>query len=120
MPKSLKPIVCINGSRTIKELDLDRFIDYTHVGGVVTGGAQGVDTIAEKWAKRHELEWVCYLPQWDIYGKKAGLVRNKDMVDFCDILISFWDGKSKGTLYTIEYAKSIGRPHIVHLVQELD
>ena len=48
MPKSTtKPIVCINGSRTIKDIDLDRFIDYTHIGGVVTGGAKGPDTIAE-------------------------------------------------------------------------
>lgn len=47
MPKSMKPIVCINGSRTIKGIDLDRFIDYTHIGGVVTGGAEGPDTIAE-------------------------------------------------------------------------
>ena len=47
MPKSLKPIVCINGSRSIKAIDLDRFINPDHVGAVVTGGAAGVDTIAE-------------------------------------------------------------------------
>ena len=47
MPKSQKPIVCINGSRNIIAIDLDRFIDYNHVGAVVTGGAAGVDTIAE-------------------------------------------------------------------------
>ena len=120
MPKSSKPIVCINGSRTIKGIDLDRFIDYTHVGGVVTGGAQGPDTIAEHWAKKHHLEWICYLPQWNIYGKKAGMIRNCEMIDFCDILISFWDGKSVGTLQAIEYCQKIGRPYICHLIQELD
>lgn len=48
MPKSMKAIVCINGSRTITNLDLDRFIDPSHVGCVVTGGAAGADSIAEQ------------------------------------------------------------------------
>ena len=120
MPKSSKPIVCINGSRTIKSLNLNAFIDPAHVGAVVTGGAAGVDTIAEQWAKANNIEWVCYLPQWKIYGKRAGIVRNCEMIDFCDILISFWDGKSKGTLHAIEYCKKIGRPYICHLIQDLD
>ena len=47
MPHSLKPIVCINGSRSIKQLNLDMFINPDHIGAVVTGGAAGVDTIAE-------------------------------------------------------------------------
>lgn len=47
MPSSQKPIVCINGSRNITAIDLDRFIDPSHIGCVVTGGAAGVDTIAE-------------------------------------------------------------------------
>lgn len=42
------------------------------------------------------------------------------MVDFCDVCIAFWDGQSRGTLYTIEYCKQIGRPYICHLIQELD
>ena len=120
MPHSGKPIICINGSRRVNSIDLDRFIDASAIGCVVTGGAAGVDTLAEHWAKRHNLEWVCYLPQWDIYGKRAGMLRNKDMIDFADALISFWDGKSPGTKQAIEYARSIGRPYQVHLVQELD
>ena len=120
MPKSMKAIVCINGSRTITNLDLDRFIDPSHVGCVVTGGAAGTDSIAEQWAKRHKIEWVCYLPQWDVYGKRAGFVRNEEMINFADVLISFWDGQSRGTLHAIEYCKKIGRPYICHLIQELD
>ena len=120
MPSSQKPIVCINGSRNITAIDLDRFIDPSHIGCVVTGGAAGVDTIAEKWAKNNNIEWVCYLPRWDIYGKRAGILRNKDMIDFADVLISFWDGQSPGTKQAIEYAIEIGRPYICHLIQDLD
>ena len=117
---STKPIVCINGSRSITDLNLDFFINPSHISAVVTGGASGVDTIAEHWAKSHKIEWICYLPQWDIYGKRAGFIRNHEMIDFCDILISFWDGRSSGTKEAIEYAQLINKPYICHLVYQLD
>ena len=121
MPKSSKPIVCICGSRSIKDLNLDFYLDPNYFGEIVTGGAAGVDTIAEKWAKKHNIEWVCYLPQYEIYGGKyAPLVRNKQMIEYADECIAFWDGKSKGTLMTIEYALSLERKVTVHIVEDLD
>lgn len=42
------------------------------------------------------------------------------MVEFCDYLIAFWDGKSKGTLDSISYAKAIDTPVIVHLFIDRD
>lgn len=121
MPKSSKPIVCICGSRSIKDLNLDFYLDPNYFGEIVTGGAAGVDTIAEKWAKKHNIEWVCYLPQYEIYGGKyAPLVRNKQMIEYADECIAFWDGKSKGTLMTIEYALSLERKVVVHTVEDLD
>lgn len=48
MPKiNTKPIVCINGSRSINYINLDLFINPEHVGCVISGGANGVDTLAE-------------------------------------------------------------------------
>lgn len=120
MPNSQKPVVCICGSRTIKNLNLDLFIDCAKIGCIVAGGVSGPDTIAEYWAKIHNIEFVYYPARWDIYGKRAGFVRNEEMVNFCDIVIAFWDGKSKGTLHSIQYAQSLGRPYICHLVKELD
>ena len=120
MPKSNKPIICINGSRSINYINLDLFIDPNHVGCVVSGGANGVDTLAEHWAKRNHIEFIAYLPQWKKFGKKAGIIRNHEMIEFCDVLISFWDGKSKGTLDTIIYAKKLGVPAYVHLINNLD
>lgn len=121
MPKSSKPIVCLCGSRSIKDLNLDFYLDPNYFGEIVTGGAAGVDTIAEKWAKKHGIEWVCYLPQYEVYGRKyAPLVRNKQMIEYADECIAFWDGKSKGTLMTIEYALSLERKVTVHIVEDLD
>ena len=115
-----KPIVCISGSRSIDWINLDLFIDPTHVGCIVAGGANGVDTLAEWWAKRNKIEFVAYPARWDKFGKKAGIIRNHEMIEFCDVLIAFWDGNSKGTLDSILYAKKLGVPYICHLVKTLD
>lgn len=115
-----KPTIVICGSRSIKSLNISRYIRSSSIGCVISGGAIGIDTIAEKWAKANKIEFLAYLPNWKLYGKAAGLVRNKEMVDACDIVFAFWDGKSKGTLDTLKYAQSIGRKYIVHLIEDLD
>ena len=120
MPKSSKPIVCINGSRSITDINFDLFINPSHVGQIISGGAIGVDTLARQWAKKHKIDYIEYPANWKVWGKKAGIVRNKEMVEHCDILISFWDGKSKGTLQTIQYAIKLGVPYICHLIVQLD
>ena len=121
MPKSSKPIVCLCGSRSIKDLNLDFYLDPDYSGEIVTGGTAGVDTIVEKWAKKHDIEWICYLPQYAIYGEKyAPLKRDEDMVNYSDELIIFWDGKSSGTKYTMDYALSLGRKVTLHLIEDLD
>lgn len=120
MPKSSKPIVCICGSRDLNDINLDLFIDPSHVGCVCSGGATGIDSIAEWWAKRHKIEFVAYPARWDRFGKKAGIIRNREMVEFADVVIAFWNGRSKGTLSTIEYAKELNVPCYVHLIRNLD
>ena len=104
MSKSSKPIACICGSRTIDYLNLDFYLDSQQYSQIICGGANGVDTIAELWAKRH--------------GKYAPLKRDEDMVNASDIVIAFWDGKSKGTKYTIDYARKNGAPVQINLIDE--
>ena len=121
MPKSSKPVVCICGARSIQTLNLDFYLNPDYFGEIVTGGAAGVDTVAEKWAKRHGIEWICFLPQYKIYGGKwAPIKRDEDMINYCDELIAFWDGKSPGTKYSINYAIRMGRKVNVHIIEDLD
>jgi hypothetical protein len=40
----------------------------------------------------------------------AGPIRNKLIVEVCDEVIAFWDGKSTGTKHSINYAKELGKP----------
>ena len=46
---------------------------------------------------------------WDLYGKKAGYLRNIEMANYAleknGMLFAFWDGLSKGTKHMIDIAK---------------
>lgn len=73
---------------------------------VISGGARGVDTIAKNYAQTHEdITYKEFLPEWKKYGKRAGILRNRDIVDAADIVVAFWDGKSAGTNNSIQRAK---------------
>jgi len=71
---------------------------------VVSGTANGVDTLGERWANEHDIEIHRYPANWNKYGKQAGYRRNQDMAMNADALIAVWDVKSKGTSHMIEMA----------------
>ncbi len=76
---------------------------------IISGGARGVDSWAEEFAIRNQINTTIFKPEWNKYGKGAGFIRNKLIVDRADRVIAFWDGKSKGTKHSIDYAKSKGK-----------
>lgn len=121
MPHNItKPVVLICGSRSIKNLNISRYIRPESCAAIVHGASIGVDTIADSWAKSNNLETVIYKPNYKVYGKRAPLVRDEEMAEFCDVIICFWDGKSRGSKYTCDYGRKIGCKVIVHLIQEYD
>lgn len=77
---------------------------------IVSGGAPGADTLAERWADERGIPKLIFPAEWEKYGKAAGPIRNKDIVANSDVIIAFWDGKSRGTASTIEIAKKAGKP----------
>ena len=78
---------------------------------IISGGAAGVDTLAEKYADKKGISKLILRPDYKRYGKAAPIIRNKMMVDLCDALIVIWDGKSKGTKHTIDYAQKEKKAH---------
>lgn len=75
------------------------------VSRVVSGGARGVDTLGERWAKENNVPLVIFSADWDTYGRSAGYRRNVQMAENADALIAIWDGKSKGTKHMIDIAR---------------
>jgi hypothetical protein len=80
---------------------------------IVSGGARGVDTWAAEAAARHGLQTVEIPADWDRHGKKAGMLRNEIVVREAAIVIAFWDGKSRGTANSIEWAHKLGRSLLI-------
>ena len=101
--------LAIIGSRTCPPIDIASHLKYIP-DTIVSGGAKGVDTYAREFAQKHNLKLIEFLPEYEKYGRKAPLVRNKLIVEECDCLIAFWDGSSRGTKYTIDYAHQLGKP----------
>lgn len=107
--------VAIVGSRTITDYNMIENVviafqtNEGQITEIVSGGARGVDTLAEKLANRHNIPIKVFPADWDAYGKSAGYRRNRDIVDRADVVFAFWDGKSKGTKHSIDLAKEKGK-----------
>ena len=76
---------------------------------IISGGASGADTLAENWAKENNIPTLIIKPDWKTYGRSAGIVRNKQIIESCDYCCAFWDCKSKGTEFSINYCNKISK-----------
>lgn len=65
----------------------------------------GVDYWAEDQAKIAGVKTDILYAEWDVFGKIAGILRNEDLIDSCDKVYIFWNGKSPGTRHLIQYCK---------------
>ena len=99
----------IVGSRSIKDFDLDPYIP-DDVDEIISGGANGIDTIAEDYADVHRISKRIIRPKYHLYRRAAPIKRNKEMVEMADKVLVIWDGESKGTLSTINFAKEHNKP----------
>lgn len=101
--------LAIIGSRTCPPVDIEQYLKYIP-DTIVSGGAKGADTYAREFAKKKGLKLIEYFPNYEKYGKGAPLERNKLIVDECDCVLAFGDGKSHGTKFTLDYAKEKNKP----------
>ncbi len=96
--------VLIVGSRQITEFDLSKIVPK-EAGLIISGGAKGIDKLAEKYADDNRISKLILQPQYKKFGKSAPLKRNEQMVEIADKVIVIWDGYSKGSFYTFCYAE---------------
>lgn len=77
---------------------------------VVSGMADGADSLAIRYADERKLTKILFPANWKSYHRIAGFLRNEDMLSVATHLVVFWDGKSNGTRHMIEIAKKKGIP----------
>ncbi len=98
----------IAGSRQINNFDFSKYIS-DDVDTILSGGTKGIDSLAELFADKHRLSKIILRPRYDLYGKSAPLKRNEELVQMADKILIIWDGSSRGTNYTINYAKKLNK-----------
>lgn len=101
--------LAIIGSRNCPPVDIASYLPFVP-DTIVSGGAKGADTYAKEYALKNDIPIIEFLPDYRKYGRKAPLLRNLQIVDNCDFLLAFWDGTSRGTKFTIDYAEKRGVP----------
>ena len=110
----------VAGSRSFDDYDLlSKELDQLRNNDpdicIVSGGAKGADSLAERYANEHGLNLKVFSANWAKYGRSAGYIRNAKMHKFISsfenrICIAFWDGASKGTAHNFELAKKYNTP----------
>ena len=88
----------------IAQLDLDSDII------ILSGHCRGTDYLTERYAVENGFCLELFPAKWQQYGRSAGIVRNKKMVEQSDFVIAFWDGKSRGTKNLIDNAVKLSKP----------
>ena len=108
--------VAVVGSRTLRDLDLAAYIP-PEAEEIITGGAYGIDTLAEQYANSRGIPVRVFRPAYDLLGKWAPLARNDQIVDAADLVVAVWDGVSTGTRYTINRAQKLNKPVKIYVVE---
>ena len=108
-----------------------KILDLYPVTVIVSGGASGADSLGKKYSEEVlGKEPEIYPALWDDltaepckikirkkdgkeYNALAGFNRNTDIVNNCQMLIAFWDGKSPGTKDSLDKAEKIKRTTLI-------
>lgn len=80
---------------------------------IIEGGCRGADKMAGKWATVAGVNLYEVQAEWDLYGKRAGPIRNRKMLDMGpDLVLAFHNDyeNSRGTRDCVEEAKRRGIP----------
>lgn len=91
--------VAIIGSRECGDLTIEKVLEHipANATSIISGGAIGADRFARGVSLALKLPLEEILPDYETFGKIAPLVRNKTIIDRADIIIAFWNYKSRGT-----------------------
>lgn len=101
--------VAVIGSRNLAVKNLEKYLPEGTTE-IVSGGARGIDSCAKNYANTNGIPLKEFLPNYDEFGRSAPLLRNLEIIDYADIVLAFWDGKSRGTKFVIDKCRAKGKP----------
>lgn len=106
------------GSRVFDDYTLlDQTLRETCKEGdiLVSGGARGADSMAQRWAKENGYSILIHYPNYSRFDKGAAFVRNKAIAEDSDMILAFYaKGRFSqgGTKNTIIWAEKLNKPYI--------
>jgi len=109
----MKILIC--GSREFSDYNnfsrrMDEYLSSSDMSQIeiVSGGAKGADSLAQRYAEERQLKFTLFPADWQQYGRSAGYIRNGEMAKYCsgpkNTCVAFWDGKSLGTKHMMHTA----------------
>ncbi|AJF96900.1 GTP-binding domain [Pandoravirus inopinatum] len=108
------------GAYNVLEDCLDTLADeHGGIAAIVSGGARGADSLAAEYARHRGIALVEFKPDYDACRtpqerRRAPLLRNADIIAGADMVVAFWDGRSRGTADSIARARRAGLPRRVY------
>jgi len=96
-------VLGIAGSRSLCHPLPDELMP-PYVDKIISGGAKGIDRCARNYAFENRISMLEILPEYELYGRRAPLLRNDIIIRLSDMMYIFWDGKSNGSAYVIKNA----------------
>lgn len=84
-------------------------VRYKDITEIVSGGAAGADSLAEKYALENHIPIKVFFANWSKHGKAAGPIRNKLIIERADKVVAFHTKNSRGTESSIRFARSMNK-----------
>ena len=101
--------VAVIGSRNLTVENLESYLP-PETTEIVSGGAKGIDSCARAYAVQNGLRLTEFLPDYRRFGRGAPLKRNIQIAQYAELVLAFWDGKSKGSEFVIGYCHKSRKP----------
>jgi len=109
--------VLVTGGRTFEDIQLlETTLEDVHkseaISVLIHGAANGADILAGEWAARHDIKVVACPADWKRYGRGAGPVRNREMLELSpDLLVAFPGGTGTADMVSAAEKKGISIRH---------
>jgi hypothetical protein len=113
----------ISGSRNFKDYTFfrEQILKHYHdpsrsngshrISCIISGGAEGVDQMAEMFAEEFGIPIEVYPADWNTYGKSAGPIRNQQMLgQRIGEVVCFMGPHSRGTRHMMKISIENGKP----------